>query len=87
MKCIKAAFLGTRKRKKKRGRIKAGLESGGWAARGLKSPEAHFIFLSAAFARKQSQVTDLMLITPGLPPFRKTKADAGLCCNLVPSLL
>lgn len=41
--------------------------------------EAHFIFLSAASAKKQSQVTELMLITPESPPFRKTKAGAGLC--------
>lgn len=38
MKCIKAAFFweGGVRQKKKRGRIKAGLESGEWAARGLK---------------------------------------------------
>lgn len=41
--------------------------------------EAHFIFLSAASARKQSRVTELMLITPESPPFSQTKAAAGLC--------
>lgn len=43
--------------------------------------EAHFIFRSVTLVRKQSQVTDLALITPGLPPFRKTKADETHCTN------
>lgn len=41
--------------------------------------EAHFIFLSAASAEKQSEVTELMLIPPESPPFSQTKAAAGLC--------
>lgn len=49
--------------------------------------EAHFIFRSVTTGRKQSQVTDLALITPGLPPFRKTKADGAHCTNSYPFLL
>lgn len=43
----------------------------------LCSSEAHFIFHSVTPGRKQSQVTDLMLITPELSPFRETKACGG----------
>lgn len=75
VKRIKAAFRGqTKCQRKKRGRIKAGLERGEWTARGWNCL-AHFIFLSA---RKQSQVPGL-IITPGSPPFRETKADGGPC--------
>lgn len=48
--------------------------------------EPHFIFCSFRPGRKQSQVTDLVLITPGLPLFRKTKADGGHCTNCDSSL-
>lgn len=50
-------------------------------------PKPHFIFRSVRLGRKQSQVTDRLLITPGLPPFRKTKADGGHCANCDPVLL
>lgn len=72
--------------KKKKGRIKARLESNEWAARdkmALCPSEPHFIFCSVTAGRKQSQVTDLMLITRGLPPFRKTKADGGHYTNSI----
>lgn len=98
-KCIKVLFWGQKKKCKKksmpekqeRGRIKPGLESLEWAARGPGiawcPSEARLVFLSAASARKQSQVTDVMLITPGSPPFRSTEVEAGLCGDLAPSLL
>lgn len=43
----------------------------------LCSSEAHFIFHSVTPGRKQSQVTDLMLISPELSPFRETKTCRG----------
>lgn len=49
--------------------------------------EAHFIFCSVTMGRKQSQVTDLMLITCELPPFRKTKVHGKPLYQPYPILL
>ena len=87
MKCIKDAFVDKKNAEKKKGKNKKhGLKA-------MNSPqgdkmascpsEAHFIFRSVTPGRKQSQVTDLMLITHELPPFRKTKADGGHYTNSI----
>lgn len=58
-------------------RIKVWLESIRMDHKGIEWPcgpsVAHFIFRSVTTDRKQSQVTDLLLITRELSPFRKTK--------------
>lgn len=55
--------------------------------KGIKWPCVHQNLISysaqSQSGRKQSQVTDLMLITRGLPPFRKTKADRGHYTNSI----